>query len=211
MSNQYEKDALERALKAKSPLELEEAREQIPALIAAELAGDNVDLSFAMLFKAFDVYPELAEEYFTLMETQIQELENEKPLIKPPTIPQFVAVPIAEHVESPNIVTAIIALLRPLKFAKGATYAIEAPDDIVGIVMEATMPPVSKGSRRELAVELVEGAEAIWRVTASIGGIDLTLIRQEQQRFYFDLDAFPQESPIELRFHPSGPHDQASR
>lgn len=94
MNNQdLNMERLQAALNRRSTLTFEQAQAQIPALAMAELAGDDVDTTFAEVFAAFDQYPALAEEYFALMEMLTAELNDPAPAAEPARVPQFFAEP----------------------------------------------------------------------------------------------------------------------
>lgn len=92
-NDQQKSQRLKRNLAASAGLSFEQAQAQIPALVAAELAGDDVDTSFAAVLQAFDRYPALAEQYYQLMEEQTAFMASADPPATPVNIPQFFADP----------------------------------------------------------------------------------------------------------------------
>src|SRR4051794_469080 len=79
---------LRAALTRMSTLSLDEARSRLPELVMAQMAGEDVESSFAYVLAALDRYPELVEEYALLAETMEADLGHGA-LPVPASIPDF--------------------------------------------------------------------------------------------------------------------------
>jgi hypothetical protein len=97
MYDDQQSERLRQKLAAPAALTFEQAQAQIEALVAAELAGQDVDTTFAAVLQALDRYPALAERYYALMEEQTAFAAAEEPLAAPATTPTFFPDPGSEE------------------------------------------------------------------------------------------------------------------
>lgn len=210
------------ALRKTSALSPDEARLRLPELVMAELAGEDVERSYADVLVAIDQSPELAEEYAMLVEAMEADLAGQGPVPFPASMPQFFG---EARARTPGVTLRRIGeqlqgwlvQLQPWLLPEpvhgmvretSATYmsSVEYSSDLLSDddePVELTALVQRSGTAWTLIVSLDPASETTWRVSASLGESDLPVLSQEHAVTRFGpLDDLPQQ-PITLLLLPA--------
>lgn len=197
---------LQAELRKPAPSSFKEAQDRLPELVMAELAGEDVDTAFADVFLAFNHYPELADQYELLLGELHDDLANPMPV--PDRTAAFPGLP-SKQQSMPGLILhrlgeqmrGFLVQLMPKPLPKSLAghlsdesleYISEwIPDQLVQLMVE--LQPLDADSW-ELVVMLLPASDTAWHVVATLDGVELPVLAQDEYETRFGpLDAVPTE------------------
>ncbi|MBV9790354.1 MAG: hypothetical protein JOZ51_19340 [Chloroflexi bacterium] len=197
---------LQAEVRKPAPLSFKEAQDRLPELVMAELAGEDVDTAFADVFLTFNHYPELADQYELLLEEMRSDLADPTPVAPLATSSQILP---GKQQATPGIILrrlgeqlrGFLVQLMPKPLPEPLTghlsdesleYISEwVPDQLVQLTVE--LQPLDADSW-ELVVMLLPASDTAWHVVATLDGVELPVIAQDEYETRFGpLDAVPTE------------------
>lgn len=211
-----------------SPLAFSEAEAQLPELVMAELAGEDVDSIFADVFNAFSHYPELAEQYELLLEEMRSDLADLTPVSAHANLPEFVP---SKQQSTPSIILRhlgeqmrgfLVQLMpRPLPEPIAGRLSSEALEYISEAIPDRPVAHNPKPGERprpvelvvelqaidasswELVVVMIPSSSAAWQVTATLDDTELPVITQDRYETRFGPLSTVPTQPITLVCRPT--------